>query len=108
MDELLQETLAYLQSLSDKLGFILNPDEKTLHRIAAGMAANLSRYGKRYCPCKQHYPLDAALDPVCPCPEFRDEIKRDGHCECHVFWEAAAAAEAKRRPGLLATITCPG
>lgn len=108
MDEQLENTLEYLQGVAEKLGLVLNPDVKALHRTASGMAANLSKYGRRYCPCKQHYPVDTSLDPVCPCPEFREEISQDGHCECHIFWEGAAAAAAKLRPGLLATITCPG
>lgn len=107
-NDTLKATLAYLQSVASKLGLALNPDEKALSRTASYMAANVEKYGKRYCPCKQHHPVDETADPICPCKEFRDEIKADGHCECHIFWDADAAIKAKTKPGLLATIACPG
>lgn len=108
MDQSLKETLDFLQSVADRLGYVLNPEEKALHRTASAMAGNHEKYGKRYCPCKQHHPVDPGSDPICPCPEFKDEIKRDGHCECHIFFSEEAAVKAKQHPGLLATITCPG
>jgi len=108
MDEALQKTLSYLKAVADKLGYVLNPNDKALSQTASYMAANKQTYGRRFCPCKQHYPVDQSVDPVCPCPEFQDEIIRDGHCECHIFFDKAAAVQAKRRPGLLATVTCPG
>jgi ferredoxin-thioredoxin reductase catalytic subunit len=104
----LQATLDYLQSVAKKLGLSLNPDDKALNRTASYMASNVDKYGKRFCPCKQHHPVDESSDPICPCREFRDEIKRDGHCECHIFWDPDAAIKAKTKPGLLATIACPG
>jgi len=72
------------------------------------MAENKRKYGRYFCPCKQHYPVKPGIDPICPCESFRDEISRDGHCECHIFFDEAAEVQAKRRPGLLATVTCPG
>ncbi len=71
------------------------------------MAEHLEQYGKPYCPCKRHYPLDTELDPVCPCSEAQEEINLGGRCECGLFIDSRAIA-AKIRPGLLATITCPG
>ena len=107
MDKL-EAALKYLRAIARRYGLALNPDEAVVNRLAGYMAENKRRYGKYFCPCKQGFPLDPASDPVCPCGEFRDEIARDGHCECHVFFDAAATAQAKRRPGLLATVTCPG
>jgi len=85
----------------------LQPDGRIRERLARGLAGHIEQYGQPFCPCKRHYPLDIRLDPVCPCPEAASEIARDGRCECGMFIDAAAIA-AKVRPGLLATITCPG
>ena len=32
-----------------------------------------------HCPCAKE-----RLE--CPCPESIEEVKRDGHCKCHLFW----------------------
>jgi len=103
-----QITLDFLKKVADKFGYVLNPDENALARTASYMAGNEEKYGHRYCPCKHHHPVDPKTDPICPCPDFQDEIRRDGHCECHIFFDKDAAVQAKRRPGLLATVTCPG
>lgn len=108
MDDEIKTALRFLQNTAQRFGYVLNPDENALHRIVGYMADNKLKHGEYFCPCKQHYPVDTESDPVCPCSAFRDEIVRDGHCECHVFFDEVAAVQAKRRPGLLATITCPG
>jgi len=108
MDEHLKVTLDYLKKVADRFGYVLNPDEKGLDRISRYMTENKVKFGKYYCPCKQHYPVDRKADPVCPCEDFNDEIKRDGHCECHVFFELDAARNYMLRSGLLSTVTCPG
>ncbi len=100
--------LDYLQNVAKCFNYAINPDDKALRRVVSYMAENKRRFGNYYCPCKQHYPLDQQVDPVCPCKPFRDEIKRDGHCECHVFFDKTAATSIKNRTGLLATVTCPG
>ena len=106
--EHLQTALEYLWKVADRLGYKLNPDERTLDRIASYMAENKKKYNRYYCPCKQHYPVKADVDPICPCAESRDEITRDGHCECHVFFDVAAFERAKMNPGLLSAVACPG
>lgn len=108
MDKPVKETLAYLQEIADRLSLVLNPDQKALDRIVSYMIENQTKHGKLYCPCKQHYPLKPESDPTCPCDSFRDEIKQNGYCECHLFFDASKIADTKRRPGLLATVTCPG
>lgn len=100
--------LDYLGKVAKRFDYVLNPDDKALNRVVGYMAKNKAEFGKYYCPCKQHYPLDTKADPVCPCESFRAEISRDGHCECHVFFDQVAAASIEHRTGLLATVTCPG
>ena len=103
-----QEALAFARRTAEKFGYVLNPDAVHLARLAGHLARNKAEHGRYYCPCKQHYPVRPESDPVCPCAEFRDEIARRGHCECHLFYDPEAARRRKERPGLLATVTCPG
>lgn len=104
----MQSTIKFLQRIADKFGYKLNPNEKTFGQIATYMTKNKEQYGKYFCPCKQHFPLDNKKDPVCPCIEFHEEIKNNGYCECHLFFDEEASIKAKQHPGLLSTITCPG
>jgi len=108
MDALQLSTLDYLKKVADRLGYVLNPNEKGLYRIVKYMAENKVKFGRYFCPCKQHYPVDQSADPVCPCPTFEDEIALNGHCECHIFFNAAAAENIRNSEGLLSTVTCPG
>jgi len=108
MSQEVQTTYNYLKKIAGDFGLVLNPNEKALTRVLDGLDRNFQRYGRYYCPCKQHHPLQELVDAVCPCPDFQKEIAQNGCCECHLFWEKSAAAAAKLRPGLLATITCPG
>jgi len=108
MTERQAEIIEYLKKVADRFGYVLNPDARTLNLVAGYMDENKVKHGKYFCPCKQHYPLDLVKDPVCPCSSFKDEILRNGHCECHVFFDPDAAAKARRAEGLLAAVTCPG
>jgi len=108
MNERHRSTLEYLIKVAARFGYVLNPNEKALGLITGYLAENKMKYGKYFCPCKQHFPIEIENDPLCPCPSFRDEIKSNGFCECHVFFDRSAAEKASRRTGLLATVTCPG
>ncbi|MDP8238276.1 MAG: ferredoxin-thioredoxin reductase catalytic domain-containing protein [Candidatus Hatepunaea meridiana] len=108
MDEQQRTTQEYLGKVADRFDYVLNPDEKARGRIIQYMTENKIKYGKYYCPCKQHYPVDETKDPVCPCPSFKDEIDTNGFCECHIFFNSDAAVAARRSAGLLSTVTCPG
>jgi ferredoxin-thioredoxin reductase catalytic subunit len=107
MNDPSQKTLKHLKSVAARRGYTLNANARALERLTRSLADNKFRFGRYYCPCKRHYPLDPEADPTCPCPEAADEIAKQGHCECHLFFDPAEI-QAKRRPGLLATITCPG
>ena len=64
----------------------LNPDPVTVEHILTGLARNLARHGRAYCPCRE-----VAGDPerdrrnICPCPQHHADIARDGFCECGIF-----------------------
>ncbi len=108
MDSELQKALKFLRKTADNFGYLLNPDLRTLERIATSMVENHKNHKSYFCPCKQHHPVKPEVDPICPCDESEDEIKRDGYCECHVFFDETGFEQAKMRPGLLSTVACPG
>ena len=83
------------RKVGDTLGYVLNPDTKRALKIANLLAKNEEQSGKRYCPCKQSHPLDPEKDVVCPCSDVHDEIARDGHCHCWLFFRKSAAEEQK-------------
>jgi len=107
-DPALLAPLAYAWKIAERHGYTLNPDQGQLQRLARLLAENKANHGRYFCPCKQSYPLDPGADPVCPCPTFKDEIRDQGHCVCHLFFDPEAAERARERPGLLANVTCPG
>jgi len=69
-------------------GFALNPDKKVLTLVIAGLAKNEKDKGKPYCPCRAltGNPEEDSKN-VCPCAFHLDEIERDGHCKCSLFFK---------------------
>ena len=94
-----------LKKVGDKKGLIFNPNQDWVEQIIRLMTKNKEGYGKYYCPCKQHHPVDTKTDVVCPCPTMLEEIERDGFCHCRLF---CAADYQKEKFNILETITCPG
>lgn len=75
-----------IEKLAESQGFILNPDKERLKKVVGLMTMNHNEFGKYYCPCKQNHPLDPDKDILCPCPELKDEVIKDGHCFCKLFY----------------------
>ena len=78
--------LTALTQIGEMSGYALNNDPERVAKVVGLMTENMVSAGRRYCPCKQSRPLDPSRDPVCPCPEWEDEIRRDGHCYCRLFY----------------------
>jgi ferredoxin-thioredoxin reductase catalytic chain len=76
--------------VADGLGYRLNPDTKRTLKVSNLLARNFAEFGRYYCPCKQSHPLDPAGDPVCPCTGLDEEVTRDGHCHCWLFFKKPA------------------
>jgi ferredoxin-thioredoxin reductase catalytic subunit len=108
IDPFIRKPLETAEKIAKKHGYVLNPDQGQLHRLARHLAENKENFGRFYCPCKQHFPVQPDNDPVCPCPTFHEEVKAQGHCVCHLYFSPEAAEQAKQRPGLLAGVMCPG
>ena len=67
-------------------GLALQPDQAQRNYVLRGLADNLIKYGRPYCPCRE-----VTGDPekdrlsICPCRTHRDEVMQFGQCECGLF-----------------------
>lgn len=74
----------------------LNPDPAARRHVLLGLARNLVRHGRAYCPCR-----DVTGDPakdrpnICPCRTHRAEIARIGECECGLLVAKAGSDGGK-------------
>lgn len=84
--------MQFVQKYSAKKGFVLNKEQEDLDLIIDGLVANKEKYGRQYCPCR---PVSGDLavdkDKICPCFWHLEEIKRDGHCHCQLFFDPQQA-----------------
>ena len=73
--------------------YCLNPDAATVEHVLSGLTRNLVQHGRAYCPCRE-VSGDAQRDRanICPCPQHRADIARDGFCECGIFVSREYAA----------------
>ncbi|HEC78048.1 MAG TPA: ferredoxin:thioredoxin reductase [candidate division WOR-3 bacterium] len=81
------ENLERIKNIAEEKGFILNPDEERVKKVVGLMTMNFKEYNKYYCPCKQSHPLDPTKDVVCPCSTLEQEVNKDGHCYCRLFYK---------------------
>lgn len=80
------ENLSRIMKTARQRDYVLNPDQERIRKVVGLMTMNKNDFGKYFCPCKQSHPLDPEKDVVCPCPEITDEIAKDGHCFCRLFY----------------------
>jgi ferredoxin-thioredoxin reductase catalytic subunit len=81
------DALIRVSSIAEQNGYVLNPDEERVRKVVGLMTENFVNAGKYYCPCKQTQPLNPAKDEVCPCPQLKEEVAKDGHCFCRLFFK---------------------
>jgi ferredoxin-thioredoxin reductase catalytic subunit len=84
-----ENLLGHLRRLAESNGYTLNPDHERVEKVVGLMTENLVAAGQRFCPCKQTHPLDRDMDITCPCPTWKTEIEKDGHCFCRLFYKQA-------------------
>ncbi len=82
-----------VRKVGEELRYVLNPDLARTLKVATLLAKNFAEHGKYYCPCKQSHPLDPQEDVVCPCPTVHDEVEKDGHCFCRLFYKPGVQSE---------------
>ena len=84
-----ENLLGHLRRMAESNGYTLNPDHERVEKVVGLMTENLVADGQRICPCKQTHPLDRDKDITCPCPTWKTEIEKDGHCFCRLFYKQA-------------------
>lgn len=66
--------------------YFLHPEQERVESIIRGLAKNLRLYGRAYCPC---VPIEKSLKEgrkfVCPCETHREDIAKQGYCDCALF-----------------------
>ena len=73
---------------AERNGFRLNPDKQAVERVIKGLLANEKKYGQRYCPCRRvSGNLEEDKPKICPCAWHKEEIKKEGHCLCQLFFK---------------------
>ncbi len=82
----LEQIARIVERYAAKSGLALQPDIVQLGYVLNGLARNLMRYGRPYCPCREVTGC-AQKDRwnICPCRTHREEIVEFGECECGLF-----------------------
>jgi len=81
------ENLSRIKKIAEQRNYVLNPDQERVRKVVGLMTMNNNDFGEYYCPCKQSHPLNPEKDMLCPCPEITDEMMKDGHCFCRLFYK---------------------
>ena len=89
-----ENNLSRLQAIARDKELVLNPDEARAQKVVGLMTDNFTAIGEYVCPCKQkNKPPVKGQDTLCPCPEMMDEVSKEGHCFCRLFFTPQAATE---------------
>jgi ferredoxin-thioredoxin reductase catalytic subunit len=76
------------EDYANSQGFKLNDNKQIVLGIIRGLLRNKKFKGDIYCPCRivtDNKEEDKKI--ICPCIYHKDEIKKDGHCKCTLFWK---------------------
>jgi len=99
--EALRRVRRFVESYVAKGAYELYPEPEVVENVVQGLAENLARHGRMYCPCadvEESKAQGAAM--VCPCVPHHADIARQGYCDCALFASRAfVAAERLRRGG---------
>jgi len=85
----MEEIIKNYQAYAEKQGFKLNPNGEAVKRLIKGLLENEKKYGAKYCPCRRvtgNPEQDKAK--ICPCQWHKQEIEKDGHCFCGLFYKS--------------------
>jgi len=91
-----EENLIRLKIVARKRALVFNPDQARVGKVVGLMTENFNLVGEYICPCKQkNKPPVKGKDILCPCTDMMDEISRDGHCYCRLFFTPEVASSSK-------------
>jgi ferredoxin-thioredoxin reductase catalytic chain len=64
----------------------LYPEPEVVENVIQGLADNLVGHGRMYCPCADvEVSKTKGSKMVCPCVPHREDIARQGYCDCALF-----------------------
>lgn len=72
-----------IETVAAKKGWTINPER--LDEVAEGLDRNLSKYGRRLCPCQFYANGIWSLNDICPC----EAMRTTGSCHCDLYKEPA-------------------
>ena len=71
---------------ADSVGISLNPNDKIVDGIVAGLLKNKEKKGEIYCPCRRVIgDKEKDKEIICPCVFGRGEVELQGHSHCNLF-----------------------
>ncbi len=83
-----QEILDSVAEYAKKHGYFLNPEDKKLQNVIKGLARNMQKFGKQYCPCRiRSGDTEKDKEIVCPCKFHGKEIEEEGSCHCNLYFK---------------------
>lgn len=65
------------------MNYTLTEDIELKEDILNKLKENKEKYGERYCPCVN--PAEYNKDYICPCKDFRENVKGGESCHCGLF-----------------------
>ncbi|TFF86737.1 MAG: ferredoxin:thioredoxin reductase [Promethearchaeota archaeon] len=84
----LKWTREIVKKVAEKKGWKLNPNEEELEGTLMGLNKNKEKYGFFYCPCRVvEGDREKDKDKICPCIWSEEEVERDGHCLCRLYFK---------------------
>ncbi len=100
-DRALSRVRKFVATYVAKGPFELYPEPEVVENVVQGLADNLAGHGRMYCPCADvEESKQKGSRMVCPCVPHREDIARQGYCDCALFASAEfVAAERLRKRG---------
>lgn len=84
--ESIKKITRMVEKYASKGSYHLHPDRDRVKSIIEGLAENLDKYGRAYCPC---VPIEKCLAAgrrySCPCEPHHEDIAKEGYCDCALF-----------------------
>lgn len=88
MEEKINNLIKEYETYAKKKGFKLNPNKEVVRNIVKILLEKEEKLGSRYCPCRRlGEDQEKNKEIICPCVYHLEEIKKDGHCHCLLFFE---------------------
>jgi ferredoxin-thioredoxin reductase catalytic chain len=88
MEEQIKKLIKKYEEYVEKKGFKLNPNKKVVEGVVRALIIREQQFGEKYCPCRK-MSNDKKNDKkiICPCIYHLEEIEKDGHCFCNLFFK---------------------